>query len=48
MNYSIEFKTINSNYICIKKSNKSYKDLMKSKQILPKDSNCPIILYYVE
>ena len=42
MNYSIEFKTINSNYICIKKSNKSYKDLMKSKQILPKGSNCPI------
>ena len=37
----IEYKKINSNYICIRKSNSTYIDLMKAKQILPKDSICP-------
>ena len=35
------YTKINSNYICVKKSNITYKDLMKSNQILPKDKECP-------
>ena len=38
---AIEYKKINSNYICVTRSNKTYIDLMKSKQILPKDNTCP-------
>ena len=37
----IEYNKINSNYICVKKSKNTYKDLMKSNQILHKDSKCP-------
>ena len=35
------YTKINSNYICVKKSNITYIDLMKSNQILPKDKECP-------
>ena len=35
------YTKIKSNYICVKKSNITYKDLMKSNQILPKDKECP-------
>jgi len=37
----IEYKKINSNYICVTRSNKTYIGLMKSKQILPKGNKCP-------
>lgn len=35
-----EYKIINSNYVCVKKSEKTYKQLMESKQIFPKGSEC--------
>ena len=38
---TFKFQKINSKYICVKNSNTTYKDLMKSNQILPKDSECP-------
>ena len=37
----LKFQKINSKYICLKKSNKTYIDLIKSKQIVSKDSECP-------
>ena len=35
------YKKINSNYICIKTSKNTYRDFMKSNQILSKGSECP-------
>ena len=37
----LKFQKINSKYICLKKSNKTYIDLIKSKHIVSKDSECP-------
>ena len=37
----LKFQKINSKYICVKKSKKTYIDLIKSKQIVSKDSECP-------
>ena len=37
----LKIQKINSNYICLKKSKKTYIDLIKSKQIVSKDSECP-------
>ena len=36
-----KFQKINSKYICVKKSKDTYIDLIKSKQIVSKDSECP-------
>ena len=38
----INYTRINSNYICIKKSKFSYKDLLKTEQIVEKGKNCSI------
>ena len=37
----LKFQKINSKYICVKKSKDTYIDLIKSKQIVSKDSECP-------
>ena len=39
---SKEYKIINSKYICVKKSYKSYLDLLKHKDIISKSEKCPI------
>ena len=36
-----KFEIINSNYICLKKSKETYKELLDSKLIISKDSLCP-------
>ena len=40
-NDPMEFMIINSNFICVKKSTLSYKDLLISDQVIEKDQNCP-------
>ena len=37
----INYAMINSNFICVKKSTLSYKDLLKTEQIIEKSNNCP-------
>lgn len=37
----INYTIINSNHICVKESTLSYKDLLKTKQIVEKINNCP-------
>ena len=37
----INYTMINSNYICVKKSTLSYRELLKTEQIIEKENNCP-------
>ena len=38
----IKYQKIKSKYICIKKNNKTYRELLKSKQIISKNKECPL------
>jgi hypothetical protein len=38
----IKYQKINSKYICIKRYNKTYRELLKSRQIISKNKECPL------
>jgi hypothetical protein len=40
--YPIKYSKINSKYICIKRYNKTYRELLKSRQIISKNKECPL------